>query len=73
MESSLKQLSRDLEVLGVQDTALVQRLQDLEQQDRQQVMDPAHLAKLEKQVSEFEKNWKKAADTAGEVKGEVNR
>ena len=73
MESSLKQLFRDLEVMGVQDTALSQRIQDLEKQAKKQVMDPTRLKKLEKQVSTFEKEYQDAAEAVGKIQEQVNK
>lgn len=74
MTQTMKQLSRDLEVMSVQDAALDQRIRDLEQQDgSDEVIDPTHLAALEKKVSGLEKEHKKAAAAAGKVQGEVTR
>lgn len=73
MEGSLKQLSRDLELMRVQSAALSERIGDLEKQAADNVMDPAHLAKLEKQVAAFDKERKKAATSAGGVQDQVNR
>ena len=72
MGVTLKQLSRDLEVLRVQDTALTQRIRDLEEQAKENVMDHAHLTKLEKQVAKFKKAQQKAAESAGEIQDQVN-
>jgi superfamily I DNA and RNA helicase len=73
MEASLKQLSRDLELMRVQSTSLSERIGDLEKQSADNVMDPAHLARLEKQVAAFDKEQKKAASSAGGVQEQVNR
>ena len=73
MEKSCKQLLRDVEVMSVQDSALSERMKDLQLQAQQEVMDPVHLAKLEKQVGGFEKEHKKTAEAAGKVQKEVDR
>lgn len=74
MEEQLKLLKKELEVLSVQEKALQERIEDLEaQQDDSQQMDPAHLAKLEKQVKQFTKEHQKAAEAAGAVQLEVQR
>ena len=71
MDSTLKTLSRDLEVLSVENTGLSQKILDLEKQAKEQVIDSAHLTKLEKQVSRFEKEYQKAAQTAGKIQEQV--
>ena len=73
MDSAGKQVSRDVEVLGVEEVGVVQRSKDLEQQARQQVMDPAQLDKLEKQVRAFEREHSKAAEAGAKVQREVDR
>ena len=73
MEGTLKQLSRDLELMRVQSAGLTERIGDLEKQASESVMDPAHLAKLEKEVAAFGKERKKAASAAGEVQDQVDR
>jgi chromosome segregation ATPase len=74
LEEQLKSAQKELDLLGVQEKALGERIKDLEAQkaDSQQ-MDPAHLAKLEKQVKQFKKEHGKAAEAAGEVQLEVQR
>ena len=74
LEERLKADQKELDLLRVQEKALGERIRDLEAQkaDSQQ-MDPAHLAKLEKQVKQFKKEHQKAADAAGEVQLEVQR
>ena len=72
MESTLKQLSRDLELMQVEGVALSQRMQDLERQAKEVVMDPVRLATLEKQVATFEKAKQKAAESAGSVQDKVH-
>ena len=74
LEEELKTSQKELDVLCVQEKALKERIKDLEHQlaDSQQ-MDPAHLAKLEKQVKQFQKEHQKAADAAGAVQLEVQR
>lgn len=74
LEERLKADQKELDLLGVQEKALRERIRDLEAQkaDSQQ-MDPAHLAKLEKQVKQFKKEHQKAAEAAGEVQLEVQR
>lgn len=74
LEGQLKAAQKELDVLGVQEKALLERIKDLKAQlaDSQQ-MDPAHLAKLEKQVKQFKKEHQKAAEAAGAVQLEVNR
>ena len=74
LEDQLKASQKELDVLGVQEKALGERIRDLEaQQADSQQMDPAHLAKLEKQVKQFKKEHQKAAEAAGEVQLEVQR
>ncbi len=74
LEEQLKSAQKELDLLGVQEKALGERIRDLEAQkaDSQQ-MDPAHLAKLEKHVKQFKKEHQKAAEAAGEVQLEVKR
>lgn len=74
LEDELKAAQKELDVLGVQEKALGERIKDLEAQkaDSQQ-MDPTHLAKLEKQVKQFKKEHQKAAEAAGAVQLEVQR
>lgn len=72
MGVTLKQLSRDLEVLRVQDTALTQRIQDLEEQAKGNVIDHTYLTKLDKQVATFKKAQQKAAESAGKIQDQVN-
>ena len=74
LEDELKSTQKELDVLCVQEKALRERIKDLEEQlaDSQQ-MDPAHLAKLEKQVKQFHKEHQKAAEAAGAVQLEVQR
>lgn len=74
LEERLKADQKELDLLGVQEKALGERIRDLKAQkaDSQQ-MDPAHLAKLEKQVKQFKKEHQKAAEAAGEVQLEVQR
>lgn len=74
MEEKLKAAQKELDVLQVQEKALHERIRDLEaQQADSQQMDPAHLAKLEKQVKQFSKEHQKAAEAAGAVQLEVQR
>lgn len=73
MAGSLKRLSREVEVLGVEEGALSQRMGDLEGQAREQVMDPAQLQALEGRVREFEGGHRRAAEAAGKVQKEVDR
>ncbi len=73
MENTLKQLSRDLQVMGVQDSSLSQRMHELEQQASEDVMDPVHLGKLKKQVSLFEKDHRKARSDAGKIQEQVDK
>ena len=74
MEEQLKTVQKELDVLQVQEKALQERIKDLEaQQADSQQMDPAHLAKLEKQVKQFSKEHQKAAEAAGAVHLEVQR
>ncbi|KAL5490795.1 hypothetical protein EMCRGX_G015979 [Ephydatia muelleri] len=71
MEKQKKKCSRDLELLQEQKTCLHQRMEDLDKQSAASQMDPVHLAKLEKQVQQFEKVHKKAAEAMGEVQKQV--
>lgn len=74
LEEELKTSQKELDVLCVQEKALKERIKDLQhQQADSQQMDPAHLAKLEKQVKQFQKEYQKAADAAGAVQLEVQR
>lgn len=71
MEITVKQLARDLDVLDVQDTALSQRIPELQKQAREQVVDRAHMEGLEKKVCGCEKDYQKAARGAGEIQDQV--
>ena len=54
-ERLLKKTSRDVQLLEEQERGLHERIRDLEVQNAENKMDPAHLASLEKQVQLFQK------------------
>ena len=71
MEKQKKKCGRDLELLHEQKTCVQKRMKDLEAQNSASQADPVHLAKLEKQVQQFEKVHKKAAEAMDEVQKQV--
>ncbi len=73
LEQTLKQLSRDVEVLGVQGSSLTQRIQHLKNQPKEQEMDPEELRRMEKQVATYQRERQKAEQAAKTVQDEVNR
>ena len=54
-EKLAKKLSRELQLLEERQKALRERIGDLQAQNTESQMDPAHLARLDKQVQQFQK------------------
>ena len=54
-EKLVKKLTRELQLLEERQKALQERIADLQAQNAENQMDPAHLARLEKQVQQFQK------------------
>ena len=73
MEKSLKQLSRDVEVMGVQEGALSQRIEQLQREAKEQVVDHKHLKGLEETASKTQSAYEKAAQEAKEIQDQVDR
>ena len=73
MEKSLKQLSREVEVMAVQEGALVQRIEELQREAKDQVVDHKHLAKLEETTAKAQKKYDKAAQEAKEIQNQVDK
>lgn len=73
MEKAMKQLSRDVEVMGVQEGALAQRIEVLHREAKEQVVDHKHLAGLEKTVEKTGREYEKAAQEAKEIQDQVDR
>ena len=71
MEKTVKLLSRDLDVLEVQTAALAQRMEELQKQAREVVVDETHMSGLGKSVGMCEKHYQKATQEAGEIQDQV--
>lgn len=74
MDKQIKKLHRDIEVLTVKEAGIKERVEELKVvASEQEKMDPAQLARMEKEVKKFTKDHQKALDVAEKVKAEVQR